>query len=469
MPFAPNFCQEYVHKVAEDQLKRTGKIRIIIVKGRQQGISTYIEGRFYWKTIHSLGKKAYILTHEAEATKNLFEMAERYHENCPIDFKPLTGKNNAKELDFKDLDTAYAVGTAGSKGTGRGQTIHYFHGSEVAYWPHAESHASGVMEGIANEDGTEIYLESTAAGPGDYFHSVWEKATDVGQDREPDSNEYIRVFIPWFWEEQYRAPLTKGFILDEDEIDYMDTYDLDFEQMQWRRNKISGFKDGVQQFQRDYPATPDEAFSNSLHNTLISPRLVVRARKAKDIEPFGARILGVDVAREGDDKSVLCFRQGRVVPWVKAYSKKDNMELVGLIRKAVREHAIDHIFVDGVGNGSGVVDRLRELGFGDMMTAIKGNHKPLDPIKYYNKRAEMWGEMLEWFEDEPVSIPNDLELQSQLCGLTKKFDSKERMVLERKEDAKKRGIESPDKGDALAFTFAQPVSLSMSGSFEPED
>ena len=103
------------------------------------------------------------------------------------------------------------------------------------------------------------------------------------------------------------------------------------------------------------------------------------------------------------------------------------------------------------------------------MTAIKGNHKPLDPIKYYNKRAEMWGEMLEWFEDEPVSIPIDLELQSQLCGLTKKFDSKERMVLERKEDAKKRGIESPDKGDALAFTFAQPVSLSMSGSFEPED
>jgi hypothetical protein len=469
VPLKLNFSQQYIHKVAEDQLKRTGKVRIICVKGRQQGISTYIEGRLYWKTSHNIGKKAYILTHEAEATKNLFEMVERYHENCPTDFRPDTGKSNAKELDFDDLDTVYAVGTAGAKGTGRSQTIHYFHGSEVAYWPHAESHSSGVMEGVSGEDDTEIWLESTAQGPADYFHSVWERATDVGSDPEPNANEYIRVFIPWHWEEEYRSEVRPGFVLDEDEIEIMETYDLDNEQMQWRRIKIAGLGGDKGRFERDYPNTPQEAFSSSAHNVLISPHLVVRGRKRKDLEAYGARILGVDVAREGDDRTVLAFRHGRVVPWIKSYKKLDNMEVVGLITKAVREFAIDHIFCDGVGNGSGVIDRLRELGYGDRLTPIKGNYKPLDPILYYNKRGEMWGLMKDWLEDEPVLLPDDSNLQADLCGLTKRFDSKERMVLERKEDAKKRGIKSPDMGDGLAFTFAQPVSMSSAGSFEPED
>jgi hypothetical protein len=69
------------------------------------------------------------------------------------------------------------------------------HNSEVAYWPHAESHASGVMEGIA-ADGTEIWLESTAAGPGDYFHEVWQHATDPGKEPDAKANGYLRVFIP---------------------------------------------------------------------------------------------------------------------------------------------------------------------------------------------------------------------------------------------------------------------------------
>src|SRR5690606_24953124 len=81
VPFRPNFCQEYIHRLAENQLKRSGRIRIILLKGRQQGCSTYIEGRFYWKTSHLFGRKAYILTHEASATKALFEMAKRYHDN----------------------------------------------------------------------------------------------------------------------------------------------------------------------------------------------------------------------------------------------------------------------------------------------------------------------------------------------------------------------------------------------------
>lgn len=469
VPLNLNFCQEYVHRIAEDQLRRFGWVRIIILKGRQQGMSTYIEARLYWKTTHTFGIKAYILTHETEATKNLFEMAERYYENCPKDFRPAIEASNAKELSFADLDTKYSVGTAGSKGTGRSQNIHLFHGSEVAFWPNDADHASGVMQAVAEEQGTEIWLESTADGVGNLFHQTWVRATDVGKEPLPNSNNYIRVFIPWFWQEEYRSELKPGFVLDEDEVEYMETYGLDFEQMQWRRNKIAELKGGIADFRRDYPANPDEAFNNAPVSVLIKPELVVRARKAKGVEAFGARILGVDVAREGNDRSCLAFRQGRVVHWVRPYQNKDNMELVGLITKAVREFAIQHIFVDGVGNGSGVVDRLRELGYGHMLTAIKGNAVPLDAVLFFNKRAECWGRMKEWLEDEPVQLPDSDDLQTDLCGLTYSFDSKERLVLEKKADAKKRGIDSPDLGDSVAFTFAQPVSLSMSGSFEPED
>lgn len=469
----PNFCQEYVHRVAESQLTRTGRVRIIVLKGRQQGISTYIEGRLYWKSTHGKGLKTAIITHEDKATQNLFEMVERYHEHCPLDFKPSTSRDNAKELKFSGLDTQYAVATAGAKGTGRGQTIHLFHGSEVAYWPNAASHFSGIMEGIPNAPGTEIWLESTASGPGDIFHKTWQDATDVGAEPAPDSNEYIRIFIPWFWQEEYREEPKDGFeeTMTEEEREYMLTYRLDFEQMQWRRTKILKFGSDIERFRRDYPATPDEAFTNASHDTLIPTQLVVRARQNshKGLEAYGARILGVDIAREGDDRSALGFRHGRVVPWVKPYVGKDNMEMVGLIVRAVREYAIDRIFCDGVGNGSGVVDRLRELGFGHMLTPIKGNHKPLDPVLYYNKRAECWGRMKDWFDDEPVSIPDDTNLQADLCGLTKKFDSTERLVLEKKSDAKKRGIKSPDMGDALSFTFAFPVSMTNNGSFEPEE
>lgn len=472
VPFRPNFCQEYVHRVAEHQMKTLGRVRIIVLKGRQQGISTYIEGRLYHKSTHGIGLKTAIITHEDKATQNLFEMVERYHEHCPPEFRPATSRDNAKELKFSALDTQYTVATAGAKGTGRGQTIHLFHGSEVAYWPNAASHFSGIMEGIPNANGTEIWLESTASGPGDIFHLTWQSATDVGAEPSPDSNEYIRIFIPWFWQEEYREDLKEGFeeTMTDEEREYMLTYRLDYEQMQWRRTKILKFGGDIERFRRDYPATPDEAFTNATHNTMIPTTLVVRARRPKQgLEAYGARILGVDVAREGDDRSALAFRHGRIVPWVKPYVNKDNMELTGLVVKAVREYAIDRIFCDGVGNGSGVIDRLRELGFGHMLTPIKGNAKPLDPVLYYNKRAECWGRMKEWFDDEPVMIPDDTNLQADLCGLTKKHDSTERLVLEKKSEAKKRGIKSPDLGDALAFTFAYPVSLSSHGSFEPDE
>jgi hypothetical protein len=175
-PFVLNEAQEYIHKKLEQQIKDTGKVRAILLKGRQQGASTYVGGRFIHKTTHNKGVRAFILTHDGESTNALFEMTERYHENLPIFVKPTTSAANAKELHFGVLDSGYKIGTAGNKAVGRGQTIQYFHGSEVAFWLNASEHTKGIMQAVPDADGTEVIWESTANGVGNFFHEQWKLA-----------------------------------------------------------------------------------------------------------------------------------------------------------------------------------------------------------------------------------------------------------------------------------------------------
>src|SRR5688500_9622432 len=136
-----NRAQKYIHERLEEQKAKTGRVRALILKGRQQGCSTYVGARFYHRATHQRGLRVFILTHEDAATQNLFEMVNRYHEHCPDLVKPSTGAANAKELFFEALDSGYKVGTAGTKGVGRSSTLQLFHGSEVGFWPHAETHA----------------------------------------------------------------------------------------------------------------------------------------------------------------------------------------------------------------------------------------------------------------------------------------------------------------------------------------
>src|SRR5207249_1718562 len=143
---------------------------------------------------------------------------------------------NAKELYFDELGSGYKVGTAGTKGVGRSATLQLFHGSEVAFWPFAESHAAGILQAIADEPGTECILESTANGVGNFFHQTW-------RDAEAGRNDYIAIFVPWYWQEEYRKAPAPDFALDPQERDYAALYGLDPAQMAWRRAKIAQLKD----------------------------------------------------------------------------------------------------------------------------------------------------------------------------------------------------------------------------------
>jgi hypothetical protein len=449
--FLLNDAQMYIHSKVEEQRQKTGKVRAIILKGRQQGCSTYVEGRFYWRVTHSKGVRAFILTHDEEATNNLFDIATRYHDNCPEAVKPATGAANAKELYFSGLDSGYKVGTAGNKAVGRSSTIQYFHGSEVAFWPNAQNHAAGILQAIPDEIGTEVFLESTANGIGNYYHQQWQAA-------ESGQSDFIAIFVPWYWQSEYIKEVEEGFTLDQEEKEYATAYGLNNRQMAWRRAKIIELKDPIL-FKQEYPATAAEAFQVSGLDPLIKPEIVLEARKAKLEDTYGAKVIGVDPARFGDDRTSISFRQGRQLHWIRSYSKKDCMEVVGIVKLAMEEVEADKVFIDVGGLGAGVYDRLCEIVDKRKLVAVNFGGSPMDSTKYANKRAEMWGLMRDWLMDSPVSIPDSDELHADLTQCRYKYDSNGRLSIEKKEEMKKRGLRSPDMADSLAITFSQPVVI----------
>ena len=457
-PLLLNEAQRYVHEIAERQLRERGKVRIMVLKGRQQGMSTYIEARFYWKVTHQKGKRAYILTHEAEATANLFDIVDRYHTNNDPETRPSAGKDSGKELYFDKLDSGYKVGTAGSKETGRSQTVQYFHGSEVAFWPNAKSHAKGVMQSIPLTD-SEVFLESTSDGVGNYFASMYRDAMN-------GKSEYEAVFVPWFWQPEYVLESPDDFVLDAEEEEYQELVEnyygqaLTNEQMMFRRYKVSEL--GDEGFKREYPATAKEAFDSVTTKQLIDGLAVSRALVPKpELKAIGPRILGVDVARFGDDKCTWWWRQGRIAKRLHKEGKISLTESTGITKRMIDKLKPDAVFID-LGMGAALVDSLHEMGY-DEVIGVNFGGESFDKDKYINKRNEMWQELGDWLNDGPVLIDADGDeadaIEMDLCSVEYKFDSKGRKVMESKDDTKKRLGNSPDDGDGIALTFAQPVAM----------
>jgi len=204
----------------------------------------------------------------------------------------------------------------------------------------------------------------------------------------------------------------------------------------------------------------DISYDASVDNVLIKGDIVDEAMRIRPTDlgfNEAPASIGVDVARFGSDRTVITTRKGRVWPYVKVFQGIDTMQIVGHIMTMFEVESYAAIFVDVTGVGSGVADRLREVvpaycRVYDVNFGGKANN-----IKYADKRAEIWGEMNEWLKGGGVSIPNHPDIKTDLCGLQYKFNSNGQLLLEKKEDAKKRGVKSPDIGDAFALTFAEPV------------
>ena len=179
-------------------------------------------------------------------------------------------------------------------------------------------------------------------------------------------------------------------------------------------------------------------------------------------DPTASLIMGVDIARQGGDQTVIRFRRGldaRSIPAVK-FRIPDLMVTASRVMELVNSHEPDAVFIDGTGIGWGVVDRLNQLG----CWAMRGVDFSLGAdrtdgvnawVRYANKRAEMWGYMKEWCKFG--CLPDDRDLRADLTNVESGYDASDAILLERKRDMRRRGLASPDDGDALALTFAYPV------------
>ena len=208
----------------------------------------------------------------------------------------------------------------------------------------------------------------------------------------------------------------------------------------------------------EFPKTDDE--------TIISLALVEDAQ-VRDVEmsEFTPKIWGLDVARFGTDASVLAERQGTIVNFIESWRGKDLMQLTGLVHQKYNELPPSQqpveILVDSIGLGSGVVDRLKELGL--PVRGINVAESPSMRSQYINLRAELWFRMKEWLEARDCKLPKDEALFSELVAPRYSFTSTGKLKVESKQEMKKRGLPSPDRADAVILTLASEPTTAMFG------
>lgn len=461
-PLLFNDAQRALHARLEQQREEKGWVRALVLKGRQQGVSTYVGGRYYHKASLRTGKVVYILSHEQPSSDKLFAMTDRFQRNNPL--APHVGASNAKELVFDKLESSYTVATAGTKEGGRGGTSGLFHGSEVAFWANAPAHFAASVQGVPLLPDTEVILESTSAGASGEFYERW-------LDAEAGRGDYIDIFLAWWLSREYSRDPEPGFQLqlepevenEMSEQEYSDTYKLSLRQMCWRRNKIIELR-SLSLFQREYPAIPQEAWTAPPGmEPFINNMAVVRARNRTDVQAIGPLILGVDPASNGGDRFSVTARRGNKALWTQYRNRIDHLEGTEWIKQLIIDMRPARVNIDAGNIGAAIVTGLKSLGpyyanvvrgvnFGGTSEAKTAKPKVPGPR---NRRAEMWQRMSNWLVlPEGVSIPNMSALQTDICAPRLKPQLNNDFLIESKEEMKKRGVRSPDLADSLALTFA---------------
>lgn len=475
VPFTWNEAQRRLHKRLEKQIDARGLVRAIVLKGRQMGVSTYVAARFFHKSTLNLGRNTFILTHEDKATKQLFGMVARMHAHMPDDYRPETVKANENELAFDGYEASYRIGTAKNVGgTGRSLTLQLFHGSEVAYWPHAEGHFGGVMQAVGLVDNTEIILESTANGIGGTFYEQWSIA-------EKGQSDFIPIFLPWMIEPGYARPLQLDYEPSLEEETYQRLYKLTDEQVCWMhfKNIELGGKPGIiaGEFKKEYPATAAEAFQASSGASLIGDEYINAARRHRaHSQTMLPRVLGIDVARSlkdvrdkngkklQRDSTRIVDRQGRKmgIGIDEAHWSDDPVFLSSRVMYHLRENPnIRKAFIDVTeGMGAAIASICKGNGFEERVAGVNFGSQAQEPLLYPNRRCEMAARMRDWFKDAGgAQIPDDDLAHKHLASVNYKHDANSRLVLEPKDKIKARLGFSPDWFDAGALTFAEILPI----------
>jgi hypothetical protein len=270
-----NTAQTMIYKRIK-ALRKAGKpIRMIILKARQEGVSTLCEAMIFERTARFENTNSLIVAHEPESTDAIFAMSKLFYDLLPMWAKPMRRYDNKKQMVFENPDeksrakdpglrSRMVIATADKIKVGRGLTLHNFHGSEVAFWKNAKDLMLSVLQAIPNLPNTAVFLESTAngfGGDGEYFYKTV-------QDALAGKNEFELVFLPWHLMPEYSLAFTSdkqketfAESLDEYETNLRKSAKLTLEQLNWRRWAIHNLCGGdIEKFKQEYPATIEESF-----------------------------------------------------------------------------------------------------------------------------------------------------------------------------------------------------------------
>lgn len=275
VPLELNNVQRKINDTIKELREKGIPPRVIILKSRQMGVSTCEQARMLKKCTVSTNRNGLIVAHREDSTSIIFEKSKFMYNKLPEDIRPLKKASNAKELVF-DLPTGYygnrkglnskiKVQTAGSVGIGRGDTNHYVHMSEFAFWEGSEDQTpikqlNGIMQSVPDTLDSLVVIESTANGFND-FKTLWDDAVN-------GKNGWTPLFYPWYIHEEYIKPFDSDeqknrFIneMDEYELNLRNTFNLPYERIHWHRHtKKTKCNNDLNQMKQENPTTAEEAF-----------------------------------------------------------------------------------------------------------------------------------------------------------------------------------------------------------------
>lgn len=372
--------QRAVWRTIKEDLTSGRPIRKMVLKARQQGVSTLTEAIMFWRIHTTPNLTALVLSQDRDSASTIFEMSRNFYEALPEALRPMKRYSSKKELVFENPDektrpkhpglrSRIEVQTAGKFTPPRGAMFQMVHFSEVAFWLTPDEIVPAIIPMVPDLPGTMIVYESTGNGKNNFFYEEWSKAKEGRSAFEP-------LFIPWFVMPEY----SMTFYTDEEREELVDTMDeeeeelqakfaVTLEQLKWRRWKIASLGDDMDRFYQEYPATEDEAFiygGNPIFDVkslrkvrtrdpiwvgdVYDSRLVKRSdglfRVWEDAVPKAEYVIGVDVAGgESEDYSCLCvlkktYPKGMAEQVAEWHGKVDPVAL-GAICVTVAQHYND--------------------------------------------------------------------------------------------------------------------------------
>lgn len=340
--------------------------RNIVLKARQLGMTTWVAGRFFLKTITRPGTLTLEVAHTQEAAEEIFRIVHRFLGWLPEELRagPLrTSRANTRQIVFPKMDSEYRVVTAGDRNAGRGLTVQNLHCSELARWPgEAAETLAGLRAALA--PGAEVVLESTPQGVGGCFYDEWRRAGETGT---------VQHFFPWWMEMRYRAEAVDEASLSDEERELMGRHGLSREQIGYRQRMRAEFRGMAAQ---EYAEDPESCFLASGESVFemaaVEERLKaapepIERRRNGDLEvwlpplPGRTYLLAVDPAgggNGGDYSALEVLELETGMQCAEFAGHVGGLELARLAVEVGREYNDAWIVVERNNHGSGVLAHL---------------------------------------------------------------------------------------------------------------